>query len=176
MIKTKKVNNLKKLKIIISICLILIWMAVIFGFSSKSGDESNVQSKSIIESVADATNVKNSKQIDNKDETHAVPKTSIVMDKLNKIVRKCAHASIYFVLSIFVMNLIFLIKKEKKFRYYILVILICFLYACTDEYHQLYVPGRTGSFTDALIDTAGASIGCLLVWICCMIKSKIKRK
>lgn len=167
---------MKKAKIIISICLILIWMGVIFGFSSKSGDESNVQSKSIIESVADATNVKNIEKVKTEDGTYSVKKTSIVMDRLNKIVRKSAHASIYFVLSIFVMNFIFIVKKENKFKYYLVGIFICFLYACTDEFHQLYVPGRTGRFTDALIDTLGASMGCIVMWIFCKIKSMIKLK
>lgn len=151
-------------------------MGVIFGFSSKSGDESNVQSKSIIESVADVTNVKNIEKVKTTDGTYSVKKTSIVMDRLNKIVRKFAHASIYFVLSIFVMSFIFIIKKENKFRYYLIGIFICFLYACTDEFHQLYVPGRTGRFTDAIIDTLGASMGCIAMWIFCKIKSMIKLK
>lgn len=167
---------MKKAKIIISICFIFIWMGVIFGFSSKSGNESNNQSKSIIESVADATNVKNIEKDKSTEGTYSVKKTSIVMDRLNKIVRKCAHASIYFVLSIFVMNFIFIVKKENKFKYYLVGIFICFLYACTDEFHQLYVPGRTGRFTDALIDTLGASMGCIVMWIFCKIKSMIKLK
>ena len=30
------------------------------------------------------------------------------------------------------------------------------LYAMTDEYHQTFVPGRVGAWTDVLIDSAGA--------------------
>ncbi len=30
-----------------------------------------------------------------------------------------------------------------------------FLYACSDEFHQRYVPGRMGSFRDVAIDSAG---------------------
>ena len=29
---------------------------------------------------------------------------------------------------------------------------IVFCYACTDEFHQLFVPGRAGRFTDVMID------------------------
>lgn len=36
------------------------------------------------------------------------------------------------------------------------------LYAATDEFHQLFVPGRAGLFTDVLIDATGAAIGLLL--------------
>lgn len=36
------------------------------------------------------------------------------------------------------------------------------LYAATDEFHQLFVPGRAGLFTDVLIDATGAAIGLLV--------------
>ncbi len=32
---------------------------------------------------------------------------------------------------------------------------LSFLYACSDELHQLFVPGRTGRFSDVLVDAAG---------------------
>lgn len=45
---------------------------------------------------------------------------------------------------------------------------IVFLYACTDEFHQLFVPGRAGRFTDVLIDCFGVFI----VTIICLIRQK----
>ena len=41
----------------------------------------------------------------------------------------------------------------------LLSLLICFLYACSDEIHQLFVPGRSGEARDVLIDTLGACLG-----------------
>lgn len=41
-------------------------------------------------------------------------------------------------------------------------LIICFIYVCTDEYHQTFVNGRTGQFSDALIDTLGGVIACLI--------------
>jgi VanZ family protein len=38
-------------------------------------------------------------------------------------------------------------------------VLLCGLYAVTDEVHQSFVPGRTPSATDVLIDMTGASLG-----------------
>lgn len=38
-----------------------------------------------------------------------------------------------------------------------LSVLISFLYAVSDEYHQSFVPGRGPAFRDVLIDTIGAS-------------------
>ncbi len=66
------------------------------------------------------------------------------------------------------------VSNKKSF---ILSMIICFIYACTDEYHQLFVKGRTGQFSDSLIDTVGALIGCsIYILIALLIKYIIKRK
>ena len=46
----------------------------------------------------------------------------------------------------------------------LLSIFLAFLYACTDEIHQLFVPGRSGEIKDVCIDTCGAFIGALIVY------------
>jgi VanZ family protein len=46
---------------------------------------------------------------------------------------------------------------------FIAAIALAFLYACTDEFHQIFTPQRTSSVIDIGIDTAGAAIG-LSVW------------
>ncbi len=38
-------------------------------------------------------------------------------------------------------------------------------YAATDEFHQLFVEGRSAEFTDVLLDSAGVAFGCLVVWL-----------
>ena len=141
-------NN--KIKKIISIILVLICMTVIFCFSATPADESDLQSKGIIYKIAEKLQGKKAEEIEN-------------IDMLNHLIRKFAHASIYFLLCILVMNSIFQIKNDNKFIYNLVAIGICFLYACTDEYHQLFIEGRAGQFTDVLIDTAGASLGCAIV-------------
>jgi VanZ family protein len=40
-----------------------------------------------------------------------------------------------------------------------------FLYAASDEFHQIFVPTRTPHISDVLIDTAGGGIGLLLLWV-----------
>ena len=37
--------------------------------------------------------------------------------------------------------------------------LLCTCYAATDEFHQIFVPGRTPKVTDVMIDSAGAALG-----------------
>jgi VanZ family protein len=39
------------------------------------------------------------------------------------------------------------------------------LYAASDEFHQLFVPGRSGEVKDVLIDSAGAVTGALLFYL-----------
>ena len=42
--------------------------------------------------------------------------------------------------------------------------------ASCDEYHQTFIPSRTGSPIDVLLDTVGACALCLLVWLLCWSK------
>jgi VanZ family protein len=43
--------------------------------------------------------------------------------------------------------------------------LLAVLYACTDEWHQSFVPGRHPMATDVLIDACGAATALLLIWL-----------
>ncbi len=49
----------------------------------------------------------------------------------------------------------------------VLAIFSTAIVASCDEFHQTFLPGRTGSPVDVLLDTAGATTLCLLVWIIC---------
>jgi len=39
--------------------------------------------------------------------------------------------------------------------------------ASLDEWHQTFIPSRTGSVWDVLLDSVGASVMCLGVWLFC---------
>lgn len=43
-------------------------------------------------------------------------------------------------------------------------VVVAVLYAASDEYHQSFVEGRTGSPIDVLIDTTGALVAAFLLW------------
>lgn len=55
-------------------------------------------------------------------------------------------------------------------------IFLSFLYACTDELHQIFVPGRSAQFRDILIDTLGASIGTIITYLIIKLFNKIKTR
>ena len=53
----------------------------------------------------------------------------------------------------------------KKGKIIIITVLICFLYAVSDEIHQSFVPGRACRLLDILIDTSGSAFFCFLYHI-----------
>ena len=145
-------------KIILLWSMVIIWMGVIFYLSSMDTGESNGKSREVITKVVDTT----------VDISHAKgdvsPKSKEKMvDKLNKPLRKCAHASVYFILAILILNAL-LSCNNKHLLVALLTIFLCFIYACTDEYHQTFVSGRTGQFSDVLIDTMGSVVACLVYY------------
>jgi VanZ family protein len=49
----------------------------------------------------------------------------------------------------------------------LLAILSTALVAACDEFHQTFIPSRTGTPVDVLLDTCGATALCVLVWLLC---------
>jgi VanZ family protein len=87
------------------------------------------------------------------------------LEMMHAVIRKTAHLTEYFILSIF----LFLAQRGGddgwKLRWAIWAIIICAGYASLDEFHQSFVPSRTASPWDALIDTTGASLAQVAAWI-----------
>lgn len=73
------------------------------------------------------------------------------------VVKKTAHIFEYGILATLVYRALINSKIEKKKAMWYSV-LFAFIYGLTDEFHQSFTPGRGPKFTDALIDTTGASI------------------
>ncbi len=138
------------MKKIMKLLLIIAWMGVIFLFSNDPGDESLKKSDGeIIRTVEFLSHKKLTEEEKEK-----------WIQYLVVPVRKGAHFFVYFVLGILIISFL----KEFKTLSYKLVLLavfLSFLYACSDEIHQLFVPGRSGQFRDVLIDTTGALTGIL---------------
>lgn len=149
----------KKLKIILSCILVLVWCFIIFNFSNMDTTESNTKSKDTINKVIDTT-IETSNKVGIIENIPTKEEKTELINNLNKPLRKCMHAFIYFILAILVLNALKIsnISKNK----YLLTIIICFIYALTDEYHQTFINGRTGQFSDVLIDTIGTVIGTII--------------
>lgn len=150
------------LKRIIKFILIVLWMLIIFIFSSDNSLESTKKSNSVITTVAEV--ILRRSLTPNEKETY--------IDKFVVITRKGAHFTVYLILGILLLNFI---KEFKPINYksIFIAISLAFLYASTDEFHQLFVPGRSGEVKDILIDTIGASTGCFIFYIIHNIRRKI---
>ena len=77
--------------------------------------------------------------------------------KIHFLIRKCAHFTEYFILSLLVLRGIRAGRPGTRFAWALLVVAIVACYASLDEFHQRFVPGRTPAVHDVLIDTSGGA-------------------
>lgn len=137
----------KKSSVILSWALIVICMAVIFGFSHQSADDS----QSLSDRFAFLLNL---------------PFGSF-------IVRKGAHFLEFAGLSALIFNALF--RSFGQFRP-ILTLALTAVYAASDEFHQLFVDGRACRIFDWFVDCAGAACAILLLYLIITIFKSIKRR
>lgn len=135
-----------------SIIILLLWMTVIFMFSSSGSVKSNDTSGKVISSAISVKDKVTSK------ETKPEAKKKIVK-KLNYSVRKSAHVFEYFVLGVLALNVFDAFNVKRKVLF---AIILCILYASSDEFHQLFT-GRTASVTDVLLDSVASIVGIYLL-------------
>ena len=158
--------------VILSICL----MILIFWFSSQAADDSRDLSDGFYALLMSGR----------------IPVLSWIAMETPFLevfpLRKCAHATVYFFLGCSVCaafrfharaftasnsfarrNGAIFISRRNSFhlpaplRVFLPPFAVCFFYACTDEFHQTFVVGRSGEFRDVCIDSGGALFGILLV-------------
>ena len=68
---------------------------------------------------------------------------------------KVAHLFLYFLLCLC------FFRATKQI---IMAVVLTVLYGITDEYHQLFVITRSGSYMDVFVDTVGALISGVVLW------------
>lgn len=160
-------------------CLTLFWMVFIFMMSSAGKDESNSQSGAVCEFICEHF-------VEGYEEM--APEEQIqIQQKISFPVRKCAHLSEYAVLGALMTLTAASWRREDEETMRtgetpggtvrILPVLAAgFLYAVSDEIHQIFVPGRSGEPRDVLIDTSGVLIGICLVRFHFSLRERRKRK
>lgn len=136
--------------------LVMIWMLVIFFFSSKPIYESKEMSLGLGKVVGKIF-------IFNFDHFNDQEK-KIFAESIDYTIRKTAHCTEYAILAIL---FIFALKNHKIRRVEFYSFFYSTIYAGSDEIHQFFVPGRSSKFTDVLIDSVGVIIGIILykVWL-----------
>lgn len=134
--------------------LLLGWMVFIAMMSNKPADISDSYSMGVIFKI----------------EELGLPLNDFFGEATNFIIRKSAHFIEYMILSILVANVLNLYLDKKRSIF--ITIISVFLYACSDEIHQLFVQGREGSFRDVLIDTAGGITAVIIKMLYNMFSKK----
>lgn len=148
--------------------LLIFQMLFIFAMSSFGHNSSDAQSNLFVDFIA-----QNFPHV-----RHGLENNLISLNTLIFLVRKTAHFTEYTILgSLFFLNLKSRQKPKNSTSINILLSLIfSFLYACTDELHQIFVPGRSAQFRDILIDTLGASFGATITYLTIKFFAKIKTR
>ena len=140
----------------ICIALAIIWMGVIFYMSNQPASISSIHSGNTINIIS------------------KLPIIGNIMDYLTSInigefiVRKCAHMTEYAILT-FLLYKTFIHKQNPLIKSFIFTA----LYACSDEFHQLFISGRAGQIRDVCIDSTGALIMLLIIYF--ILKRKEKK-
>ena len=132
---------------VVKICFLVLWMVLIFSFSNQK----DVDSSKVSDGFIDRTVVKIYKIFN---ENITKEKENEIIEKYTYPIRKLAHYTLYFILGI----LSFLVVKDYSINKKLIIysLLICFLYACSDEFHQLFIIGRSARVLDVIIDTFGS--------------------
>ena len=146
--------NKRRMKIV----MLIAWMVIIFVFSHQPADLSNKNNEFVVY-IFDLLGL---------DLNGALGALT------DFIIRKAAHITEYFILYVLFFNVI---KDKQSFTKTLVFSLIgVFLYACTDEFHQLFIPGRAGKFVDVIIDTTGGLVALTVIYIHSIFKKDPSRK
>ena len=135
------------MKKIIKTLLFVSWLILIYLLSAETGDQSGSLSDGILLSIAKLLKISDTKAF---------------VDTFGFFIRKLAHFSEYFILYILTYECF---KEYNCPKLIVVSVLFCVLYASFDEFHQLFVSGRSGEIGDVLIDSSGGFIGSYLYYL-----------
>jgi VanZ family protein len=87
------------------------------------------------------------------------------LDRLHFFIRKTAHFTEYFVFSFLLLRAVRGEQRGWQLRWAIAALAIAAGYSALDEFHQSFVPSRTASPWDSLLDTSGAAVAQIVLWL-----------
>lgn len=142
----------------------IVWMCVIFAFSAQTSEESGAVSEGFSYRIVNTTGKLLHLNID-------AERVREIANSIEHFVRKGAHMTEYAVLAILLY--VWLGRwRLSRIKAAGIAAVLAVLYACSDEFHQLFVAGRSGRVNDVLIDSAGAILGLALF----LFISRLRRK
>lgn len=144
-------DHSKRTAIIIAWAAVMLWMILIFGLSAQPTEKTNKLSLDVTERIMSTRAAIDIEDMD----------SSNIIIQMNGIIRKIAHFSLFLILGMLVSYALRWIGL-KGYKVSRIAILVCILYAISDELHQMFVPGRNAALTDILIDVAGSAVGIVI--------------
>ncbi|MCM3610478.1 VanZ family protein [Planococcus sp. MERTA32b] len=136
------------------------WMSIIFILSHQPASVSSGLSSGITEfllgTIADL-----------------FPGSAAEAEGFHTLVRKNAHFIAYLILGVLLANALGR-WGNLSVQPLLSAFAIAVLYAASDEFHQLFIEGRSGEVRDVLIDSAGAATGIAGCWIAGLLIRKKK--
>lgn len=150
----KKNKTLSKIGKILLPVLTVFWMMVIFWFSAAPALESSEMSYTV--------GIQIGKAAVTDFDAWSIEKQNAFAEKIEYPIRKTAHATEYAILGMLVLGTAHVYgicgKTARRYAW-----IWATIYAATDEFHQLFVPGRSGQVRDVVLDSAGAAVGILIL-------------
>jgi VanZ family protein len=145
-------------------------MTTIFIFSHQPADVSSEESGGLIYRVLNFI----MSGFDSLSEASRVE----MVESLQFVVRKCAHAFSYATLGGLLMGFMLTYDFKKIINGVAIAFGVALLYAVSDEVHQLFVQGRSGQVSDVVLDSVGAVCGICIVLLCMKLtrKRRLKKK
>lgn len=148
----------KSEKMLVLVVLLLALAAMIFLFSAQSGEKSSLFSEHFTENFLRLFGI-----------------TDVSFGRAEHLLRKTAHF-----VEFFLLGTVLCLWLGSFRRSYIFTGLLSFgialAYAALDEAHQYFVPNRSASLKDVLLDGAGALCGVLLVLLIRFLASLIRNR
>ena len=139
------------MKKIIAWLLVVLCCLLIYSFSAETGEKSIDRSMKIAGKATELS------------KTEDVPDKNLVKitNQINYGLRKSVHGITYFGLTLALLYALS-VSGVKGAKRYVYAALLAVIYACLDEIHQMYVPGRTGSIIDVFFDSIGIAAALIL--------------
>ena len=137
---------------------VILWMSLIFILSHQDASRSSQLSGGLLTAVIEVL-------------TGMFKGLSLNPETLHFLIRKGAHFGAYLILGLFTAHAM----EPKSRKEWMWTLVICIIYAASDEYHQTFIPGRSGELKDVLIDSSGSFTGITLYGLILSLLQKRRR-
>ena len=147
----------RRILFLLSLLLTTAVLVVIFGFSSQTASQSDGMSRSLARLLA-----------------AKIPwlTTKYTLYQLNRLLRKLAHFTLYFLLGCGLTGLLYAREKGLPALIAVPIGLVC---AALDELHQSVVPGRGPGLRDVALDTCGVITAVAVISLFLFLVGKRRR-